>query len=73
VERRLCPKCSALRRTGSEMVPVRQHRGDGRGDERGMQEGLEGTRPLGVDLVRAMRRFVQLDAQLSGKGLARIR
>jgi hypothetical protein len=47
--------------------------GENGGDERGMQEGLEGTRPLGVDLVQTVDRRVQSDTELSGKGLARIR
>jgi hypothetical protein len=45
-------------RTWVKIVPVRADGGDGRGQERGMEEGLEGTRPLGVDLVQAMDRLV---------------
>jgi hypothetical protein len=42
---------------------VRQEGGKGRGHERGRQERLERTRALGVDLVEAVPRLVQPDAE----------
>ena len=54
VERRFRPGRSGLRRTGLEVMRVRQECSDGRGHERGMQERLQRARPLGVDLVQAI-------------------
>ena len=63
VERCLCPGYSGLGRTGLEVMRVRQEGSEGRGHERGMQERLQGTRLLGVDLVEAVHRLVQPDAE----------
>jgi hypothetical protein len=50
-------------RTSVEVVLVCKYGGDGRSHERGMQERLHRTWPLGVDLVQAVYRLVQLDAE----------
>jgi hypothetical protein len=42
---------------------VSQEGGDNRGDERGMQERLQGAGPLGVNLVQAVHRLIQSNAQ----------
>jgi len=63
VEWGLGPGRSGLLRAGLHIVRMDEQGGNGRGDERGMQEGLQGARPLGVDRVQAVDRFVQPDAQ----------
>jgi hypothetical protein len=45
------------------MVSVGQECRDNGGDARGMQERLQGTGTLGVDLVQAVHGLVHLDAQ----------
>jgi hypothetical protein len=52
-----------LLRPGLHSVCMREESGDGRGDERGMQEGLQGARPLGVDRIQAVARLIQPDAE----------
>ena len=54
VKRRFRAWRTGLRRTSLEIVRVREEGGDGRGDERGMQERLQGTGPLGIHLVQAV-------------------
>ena len=54
---------SSLLGPGLHMVGMREEGGDGRGDERGMQERLQGARPFGVDRVQAVHRLVQPDAE----------
>ena len=44
------------------MEGVCQEGSNGRGDQRNMQERLQGARPLSVDLVQMVHRRVQLDA-----------
>src|SRR5262252_746726 len=56
--------CSHLLRPGLHIVRMGQEGGDSRGNERGMQEGLHGTRPLGVDRVQTVDRLIQPDAEL---------
>ena len=51
---RLRPWRPGLRRTGLQIVGMGEEGGDGRGDERGMQERLQGAGPLGVDRVQAV-------------------
>jgi hypothetical protein len=63
VERRFCPGRSGLGRTRLEVMRVRQEGRQGRGQERGVQERLQGTRRLGVDGVEAVHRLVQPDAE----------
>jgi hypothetical protein len=48
---------------GPHIVGVGEEGGDNGGDERGMQKRLHRTGAPGVDLVQAMHRFIQLDAQ----------
>ena len=62
VERRLCPRHAGRHRTRLEVMRVRQEGSSGRGHQGGIQESLEGTRLLGVDLVEAIHRRVQPDA-----------
>ena len=64
VERRLCPRHAGLHRTRLEVMRVRQEGHPGRGHQGGIQESLEGTRLLGVDLVEAIHRRVQPDARV---------
>jgi hypothetical protein len=45
------------------MVRGREESGDGRGDERSMQERLQGVGPRGIRLVEAVHGLVQADAQ----------
>ena len=45
-------------------VDMREQGGDGRGDERGIQEGLQGARLLGIDRVQPVDRLIQPDAEL---------
>src|SRR6267142_2998315 len=59
----LCAWRARLLRAGFRVVGMREEGGDGRGDERGMQEGLQGARPLGVDGIQAVDRLVQPDAE----------
>jgi hypothetical protein len=40
-----------------------QKSGDNRGDERGMQERLHRAGTLGIDMVQAVDRLIQFDAQ----------
>ena len=63
VQRCLRPRRPLLRRAGLQIVDMGQQGRDHGGDERGMQERLHRAGALGVDLVQAMYRFVQLDAQ----------
>jgi hypothetical protein len=64
---------SRLWRLSLHVEGMREEGGDGRGDKGGMHEGLQGTRPFGVDGLQAVDRRAQLCPELSGKGLARIR
>ena len=48
----LCAWCVRLLRAGLQVVGMSEQGGDGRGDERGIQEGLQGTRLLGIDRVQ---------------------
>ena len=63
VQRCLRPRRPLLRRAGLQIVRMGEEGRDNGGDERGMQERLHRAGALGVDLVQAMDRFVQLDAQ----------
>ena len=48
---------------GVDMVGMREQGSKGGGDERGMPERLQGTRPFGVDRVQPVHRLVQPHAQ----------
>jgi len=48
---------------GLHMMCVGQESCDNRSDKRGMQERLHGTGALRIDLVQAVYRLVQADAQ----------
>jgi hypothetical protein len=61
--RGLSPEHPRLRGPRLPIVSVGQESSHNGGDERGMQERLHGTRPLGVDLVEAVDGLVQLDAE----------
>ena len=50
----LCAWCVRLLRAGLQVVGMSEQGGDGRGDERGIQEGLQGTRLLGIDRVQRL-------------------
>jgi hypothetical protein len=62
MQRRLSPPFSSLLQAGLHMEGVCQEGSNGRGDQRNMQERLQGARPLSVDLVQMVHRRVQLDA-----------
>ena len=47
------------------MVRVGEEGGEGRGDERGVEERLQGARSLGVDRVSSVHRRVQLEAEFN--------
>ena len=49
---------TALRWTSLSIVRMREESGDGRGDERGMQERLQGAGPLGINLIQPVHRLV---------------
>ena len=51
----------SLPRAGLHMVGMREEGGDRRGDEGGMQEGLQGAGSFGVDRIQAIHRLVQPD------------
>ena len=53
-----------LLRAGLHMVGMREEGGDGRGHERGLQEGLQGARLFGIDRVPAVPRLIQPEAQV---------
>jgi len=52
-----------LLRPDLQIMSKGEERSKNRGDERGMQERLQGAGPLGVNLVGAVHRLVQPDAE----------
>ena len=58
VQRGLGAWCARLLRAGLQVVGMREQGGDGRGDERGMQEGLQGAWLLGIDRVQPVDRLI---------------
>lgn len=60
------PCLSGLLRAGLHTVWMGRQGDNGRSDERGIQERVQGARPLGVDHVQIVDRFVQPDDPFHG-------
>ena len=63
VQRGLGAWGARLLRTGVHVVGMREQGGEGRGDERGMPEGLQRPWLLGVDGVQSVDRLIQPEAE----------